>query len=682
MANNITNIKFIRGTRAQWLAYQESAGFKPLQSGEIGIIFEDNSDGKNGVSLIFGDGLSKVGDATLKYINTDELDEAIDKCAKLSDITGVYRYKGIMDPNNIPENPSIGDTYSVGGESWDPILCGPDMTNATLTYYDEVFTLYCPDIFYYISESSGAKLVSLIVKLGDVGYNLKFDENNPGLYLAPSNKNYASFTTGYDNSKISVNKMYYDSDGPHNDAILYSDFVSEFNTFINHATEYTNNLLGDFDGQQSYVIYKLIPEIGDNLTWNGYIWESTTNGSLYYTKNQVDSIVSTYETKTDSANKLQEAKDYTDIELERLKYYGDSSIIPSDESYFTVNSTGETITRLSDTGKTQTELVIPYKIGGKEITSIGAAVFAGNASLTSVVIPNSVTSIGNSAFNMCKSLTSIDIPNSVTSIGNSAFDSCASLTSINIPNSVTSIGNSAFSSCASLTSINIPNSVTSIENDAFSFCRSLTSINIPNSITSIAIQAFSSCTSLASIDIPNSVTSIGTHAFIGCTNLTIYCEQGSYAETYAKTNNIPVVYTDVKDIATKPVIITDSTSTSYTIEFLGSTNKIIRLTAAALSELNLTFHDGEYNPDLIVNVVFNSGDTATHMSYPSTGILNWVGTDCALSNGRSVFIPSANTRYDVVISFDGTNLLGNVCGYTPATLDNKEDTSSGSGATN
>ena len=32
MANNITNIKFIRGTRAQWLAYQESADFKPLQS--------------------------------------------------------------------------------------------------------------------------------------------------------------------------------------------------------------------------------------------------------------------------------------------------------------------------------------------------------------------------------------------------------------------------------------------------------------------------------------------------------------------------------------------------------------------------------------------------------------------------------------------------------------------------
>lgn len=132
--------------------------------------------------------------------------------------------------------------------------------------------------------------------------------------------------------------------------------------------------------------------------------------------------------------------------------------------------------------------------------------------------------------------------------------------------------------------------------------------------------------------------------------------------------------TELSSYSQKPTIITDNTSTTYDVEFLGSTNKIIRLTAPALSELNLTFHDGEYNADLIVNLVFTSGDTATQISYPNTGILNWIGMDCALSAGRSVFIPSTNTRYDVVISFDGTNLLGEVCGYTPATLDNKEDT--------
>ena len=110
-------------------------------------------------------------------------------------------------------------------------------------------------------------------------------------------------------------------------------------------------------------------------------------------------------------------------ELERLQYYGDKNIVPS-ESYFTVNKTGETITGLTDAGKTQTELIIPYKINGVEITSIGDSAFESCTSLKSINIPTSVTSIEPIAFNNCTSLTSINIPTSVTSIGPSAFESC------------------------------------------------------------------------------------------------------------------------------------------------------------------------------------------------------------------------------------------------------------------
>ena len=67
-------------------------------------------------------------------------------------------------------------------------------------------------------------------------------------------------------------------------------------------------------------------------------------------------------------------------ELERLQYYGDKDIIPSSESYFVVNSTGETITGLTDTGKTQTELVIPDKINGVKITRIENYAFYGGVS--------------------------------------------------------------------------------------------------------------------------------------------------------------------------------------------------------------------------------------------------------------------------------------------------------------
>ena len=254
------------------------------------------------------------------------------------------------------------------------------------------------------------------------------------------------------------------------------------------------------------------------LDWDGNAWfaGNVTVGGTYNS-----------ETKTvDGAKTLA-----TEEVIERIKYYDDPDIIPSDENYFTVNETGETITGLKDAGKTQTELVIPYKINGKEITTLYSGADSGE--------PQSILK-GSSP------ITKITIPKSVTTLGRGVFFNCTSLTSINIPDSVTSIGNNAFSYCSSLTSIDIPDSVKSIGGSAFSGCIALTSIDIPNSVTSIGDYAFSGCIALTSIDIPNSVTSIESGAFHNCTNLTIYCEQGSYAETYAKENNIPIVYTDVK----------------------------------------------------------------------------------------------------------------------------------------
>lgn len=219
--------------------------------------------------------------------------------------------------------------------------------------------------------------------------------------------------------------------------------------------------------------------------------------------------------------------------------------------------------------ESDTVVVIPSKINGVTVTTIGTDAFLG-LNITSVTIPASVTEIGSNAFAGCTNLTSVNyagdwskltiqsgnpavedaanaqlfdfaftpdntavivirykgtaadvtIPSRykgkpVTMIDHAAFYNSA-VTSVTIPDSVTSIPDSAFGFCSQLTNISIPNSVTYIGFSAFNSCTSLKSITLPSSLSTIQSEAFYNCGNLKTIRIPVSVTFIGNYAFAGC----------------------------------------------------------------------------------------------------------------------------------------------------------------------
>lgn len=201
--------------------------------------------------------------------------------------------------------------------------------------------------------------------------------------------------------------------------------------------------------------------------------------------------------------------------------------------------------------------------------------YLNNELVTDLIIPDSVTRIDVSAFSGCSSLTSVTIPDSVTYIDCYAFENCSGLKNVNfIGNAVWGgICEDAFSGCSSLnavyitdlaawcgidfednplnyahrlflnnelvTDLIIPDSVTTIHTSVFSGCTSLTSVTIPDSVTRIDGGAFYNCTGLKSITIPESVTQFGNGAFSNLSSdCIINCFNGSYAESYLKSNNL------------------------------------------------------------------------------------------------------------------------------------------------
>lgn len=134
---------------------------------------------------------------------------------------------------------------------------------------------------------------------------------------------------------------------------------------------------------------------------------------------------------------------------------------------------------------------------------------------------------------------------------------------------------------------------------------------------------------------------------------------------------------DLYNYNKKPTVIYWNEPT-LSFEFASRDNNVIR--TGELESISF-YYSIINNDDYMAEVSFDSGSIPTLVDYnvPPTpsekSVINWVGVDCVLTSyvndaGQevpiSVFQPSANTHYEIVFYFNGTQIIGLVNGFVPA----------------
>lgn len=133
------------------------------------------------------------------------------------------------------------------------------------------------------------------------------------------------------------------------------------------------------------------------------------------------------------------------------------------ESDFDFDASSGTIKKYKGTA---TDVVIPEKINGKSVITIGKGAF-GKKKLTSVVIPKGVKSIGEGAF-INNLLTTIKLPSTVKKIDSMAFAVNKNLSKVELNEGLEFIGQRAFMNDSSLTGeITIPSTVKTVMTSAY-----------------------------------------------------------------------------------------------------------------------------------------------------------------------------------------------------------------------
>ena len=115
-----------------------------------------------------------------------------------------------------------------------------------------------------------------------------------------------------------------------------------------------------------------------------------------------------------------------------------------------------------------------------------------------------------------------------------------SIRSVDIAAGITNLPDFAFYRCSSLTEVRFADDsqVTTIGGSAFSGCASLRALILPGHVKTVYGNAFRDCANLQTLALPDSLTYMSGNVLRGCNQVVLTVSSGSYAEQWAKTNQI------------------------------------------------------------------------------------------------------------------------------------------------
>lgn len=120
-----------------------------------------------------------------------------------------------------------------------------------------------------------------------------------------------------------------------------------------------------------------------------------------------------------------------------------------------------------------------------------------------------------------------------------------------LPEKLQILGPGMFRNYTALESVRTFDGLKTICEGAFDGCTALMGLIMPATLETIGPSAFRGCRNLLSVKLPGSVCDIAPNAFEGCDKLTIFCEEGSYADHYARIMKIPVKYMPLANTASE-----------------------------------------------------------------------------------------------------------------------------------